>query len=286
MKRAIVTLAVGAKHLNNFNSYCRRSWTRYAERHNLDLVVLTDALDNSERALSRSPAWQKCLILSLEPINRYDRVAWLDSDIIINPESPDIFLGVPMDKIGAIDCYANPNPGDYAKWLERLYDHWTKRGSSFVRNATPTEYHSRFGLTGNFTSVVQTGVLVLSPTYHRDLLQRVYYGYEDKEATEWNYEMRPLSYEILKADLAFWIDGKFNAEWALIRQNLYPFAYDLNFYEKLTNRVLRSLGFNVSMGLMGKCATTAFLNNYFLHFSGCSSEMRFVNQEVTSIFDV
>jgi hypothetical protein len=33
----------------------------------------------------------------------YDRVVWIDSDIIINSQSPSILDGVPPEKIGATD---------------------------------------------------------------------------------------------------------------------------------------------------------------------------------------
>ncbi len=40
--------------------------------------------------------------------------------------------------------------------------------------------------------VVQTGVMVFTPKQHREVLEYVYYNYEEKGL---NYEMRPLSKE-------------------------------------------------------------------------------------------
>jgi hypothetical protein len=278
MKRALVTLALGEKYETNFRSFCHDSWTSYARRHNVDIVVITHTLDNSARAASRSPAWQKCLILDQEQLRQYDQVAWVDSDILINPQSPSVFENVPLEMIGAVDAYATPNREDYRIALERLYEHWKKNGVAFISNLSATEYHNAFGLEGDFESVVQTGVMVLSPRYHNSLLQDVYNTYEDKGGAHWNYEMRPLSYEILRNKRAYWLNPKFNMGWAYFKQCVYPFLIARGQRIPM-RRILRFMAER-------KCATTAFLNSYFLHFAGCAEEMRHVNQHITSTFDI
>jgi len=225
--------------------------------------------------------------LSHKNVKLYDQVAWVDSDILINPTSPSVFENVPLEMIGAVDLYATPNVEDYRIWLEKLYEYWTKNGTSFINNVTPTDYHKKFGFEGEFQSVVQTGVLVLSPQYHNGLLEHVYNTYEDKGGGRWNYEMRPLSYEILTNELAYWLNPKFNTQWPYIKQFLYPFLNSSDSYiHKAINKVMRKSGLAPKFSLAAKCVTTAFLNNYFLHFSGKASEMMYVNQKITSIFDI
>ena len=264
MKRALVTLAVGERYLQMFDRYCRGTWHAYAERHHMDLVVLPRALDDSPRAQSRSVSWQKCLVLSAPEIAPYEQVVWVDADILINPMSPDVGRDVPVDRIGAADEYATPTKEDYEILLRRKYAQWSAAGEPYISNLTPTEYHTQFGLEGHFDSVVQAGVLVISPRFHRDLLEHVYRHYEDKGAPEWNFEMRPLSYEILTNRLEHWISPKFNMPWASLRALYYPFVDRLS----LIDKGLRKSGLRHGSRLSRKCATTAFLNNYFLHFSG------------------
>lgn len=283
MKKAIVTLTIGKKYIRNFRRFCDGPWKAYAQKHSLDLIVLTDSLDSTSRAQSRSPAWQKCLILSQREIQKYDQVAWVDSDILINPRSPNIFDNVPIEMIGAVDDYATPNKEDHEVGLERLYEHWSQNGIKFIRNLTATEYHKNFGLPGEYQSVVQTGVLVLSPKYHNDLFQHVYNEYDDKGPAYWNYEMRPLSYEILKHNLAYWLNPKFNMPWSYTKQFLYPF---LNTQNTFIHILLKMSGLTLKASLTTKCATTAYLNNYFLHFAGSADEMKYVNQKITSIFQI
>lgn len=282
MKRALVTLAIGKKYRRRFEKLCYKSWRAYAEKYNLDLVVITEVLDESERANNRSPAWQKCLILSQTQVKKYDQVAWVDSDILINPTSPNLFNGVPIEAIGAVDAYATPNKEDHLLGLERLYDYWEKTGIEFVRNVSAADYHKQFGLYSDHSSVVQTGVIVLSPGNHREVLEHVYDKYDDKGGAHWNYEMRPLSYEILNRSAVHWLNPKFNMPWPYVKQFLYPFLSKGRAFEKVLNRY----GLVSKTPLKVKCATTAFLNNYFLHFAGSAAEMHYVNQNITSIFSV
>jgi hypothetical protein len=247
----------------------------------LDIIVIDKPLDNSPRAQSRSPAWQKCLVLGHPDVAEYDQVAWVDSDIIVNPESPSLFRNVPLDLVGAVDEYASPTREDYGVALQRAYRHWFQIGVAYVENTTPTDFHRRFGLEGDFEAVVQTGVLVVSPGQHRAVLERVYYDYEDKKGL--NYEMRPLSYEILVNGLAHWINPKFNALWVYVRQLMYPFLRAPNRASRRIQRAIYSHFPGLAKGsLWGKCATTAFLNNYFLHFAGAPDEMKFVDQDRNS----
>ena len=287
MKKALVTLAIGDRYLANFKRYCHESWSKYAKQHNLDVVVIDRAIDDSPRAKSRNPAWQKCLILSHPNVKPYDQVTWVDSDILINPTSPSVFENVPLDMIGAVDKYATPNVEDHRIWLEQIYEYWTEEGIDFINNISPTDYHNKFGFEVEFQSVVQTGVLVLSPQYHRGLLEHVYHNYEDKGRAGWDFEMRPLSYEILTNNLEYWLNPKFNMPWSFIKHFLYPFLKSSDSYiYKAMNYVLRRSGLAPKFSLTAKCATTAFLNNYFLHFSGKASEMMYVNQKITSIFEI
>jgi hypothetical protein len=53
--------------------------------------------------------------------------------------------------------------------------------------------------------------MVLSPRHHRELLEHVYHNYEDRGGEPWNYEMRPLSFEIQKQGLLHVLDSRFNA---------------------------------------------------------------------------
>src|SRR3977135_1510492 len=96
-KNAIVTLAIGTAYSDRFEQLCRKNWTGYAERHGFDLFVIEEPLDSSERGTKRSPAWQKCLVLGVPGLAGYERVVWVDSDIVLNPAAPSILDGIPIE---------------------------------------------------------------------------------------------------------------------------------------------------------------------------------------------
>lgn len=72
MRSALVTIAIGGKYEGIFRRLCHGGWKAYAEAIGSDLIVITEPLDHSERARSRSPAWQKLLVFSQPRLLKYD----------------------------------------------------------------------------------------------------------------------------------------------------------------------------------------------------------------------
>lgn len=288
-RKAIVTLAVGDRYLQQWKSTCEANWRAYGAQYGFDIICFDKPLDDSARAHKRSPAWQKCLILSQDIIQKYDRVVWLDSDILINHRvAPMIDAGVPVEKVGAAEefTFADNVGHQPRQLLDRLYAHWSKS----VINYSGQKYYTNYGLPSEFTKVVQTGVLVLSPPHHRSLLEKVYCNYEEKGGTEWNYEMRPLSYELLKDDAVHWIDPRFNLVWTYLLFLHYPFLVDHKADNSLGGRVKHKLAAVMDAPsfatVQRACMTTAFLNSFFFHASGVDfDQLQFVNQNAESIAD-
>ena len=163
MKTAIVTFALGQRYLEQWTRMCRKGWRAYCDRHGYDLIALQQPLDTSARACARSPAWQKLLVLGQPWAASYDRIVWVDSDVCINPIAPSIIDGVPEQKIGAVDELSYPTVAS----RQAVVRSWGGNESDLV---DATSYHSRVGLRGEQRHIVQTGVMVLSPRYHRDTL--------------------------------------------------------------------------------------------------------------------
>lgn len=293
--KAIVTLTIGDRYESRWKQLCEPGWKKYADDYGYDLYCLNTPLDDSERAQRRSPAWQKCLILSQDFAQQYEQVVWMDSDIFINTlAAPCVVAEVPVNKVGGVDAWSWPTAEIAQTVLARMYDYWGD--TCTVIDRTPQEYYVSYGLPPAFDQVVQTGVLVLSPQHHRHLLERVYYEYE--ETGKGNFEMRPLSYELLRAGVMHWLDHRYNLIWFAYKALHYPFLFNkalpvagrepqperklLSFLkrgaldeQKESPRRLREL-----------CATTAFINSFFLHFAGADSEMSLVDLNATSWRDL
>ena len=258
---ALATLAIGDEYAERWHRCAEPGWRAYAERHGYDVVCVEEPLDESARSRARSAAWQKLLILEVDFAAEYDRVVWVDADIVINPAAPPIVAGVPPERVGAVDEYATPTRELHRRTLEKLYAQWTAAGTPFVDNVTAASYYETWGLPGVFEQVVQTGVMVLSPAHHGELLRRVYDDYEDRGALL-NYEMRPLSWELLDADIVTWLDPAFNYVWGSYKGLHFPFLLAHPGHEGTADAARRALA-----------------DVHFLHFAGISDEMELVGGE-------
>ena len=260
VKKAIVTLAVGRAYSERFEQFCRKNWMDYAARHGYDLVVFKDALDTSERAARRSPAWQKCLVLGAPEVSGYERVVWVDSDIYLNPAAPSVVDGVPIECVGCTDEHAFPSPQARQAILQAIIaaspDSGDMNKSVWQSWRNPSAWHGAFGLPSGQAHIVQTGVLAMSPKHHRELLEHVYHSYEDKGSQVFNYEMRPLSHEIQARKLHHWIDPRFNALvwWSFIDRNV-------------------GEGRDPSENELRQFLVALYGQSYFLHFAGCAHLM-------------
>jgi hypothetical protein len=253
--KAIVTIAVGPGFAARWHSICEPRWRRYCERWGYDLVCIEEPLDTSERARRRSPAWQKCLILGQPFAQRYEQVVWVDADVLPNPEAPSVVSSVPIDRVGAVDEYSMPTREIHSRTLAKLYRRWDAEGLRYVHNLTAAEYYSNFGLSPAFEAVVQTGLMVLSPRHHRELLEDVYARYEDR-GPGFNYEMRPLSFELLRAGVVTWLDPRFNYIWGHYKALHFPFLVTHPRHPRAA-----------------KYAARALADVHFMHFTGSLDEM-------------
>jgi lipopolysaccharide biosynthesis glycosyltransferase len=94
MKKAIITIVSGAK----YQEIWKRSepfFIRYAEKCDAELIVLQGV----EGMKYPSPHWIKFGVYSLLK-KEFDRIAYMDADIIIRDDCPSLFDIVPEDRFG------------------------------------------------------------------------------------------------------------------------------------------------------------------------------------------
>lgn len=117
-KDVMVTLAIGQKYLDNFNREFRGSFERFAERNNIELVVVDEFIEKSEK---RAP-WQKLLIFDHPKVAPYGRAMFLDADIYITKHARNPFDVLGNRPWGIVDN--NPYGLEYLHRTEpQLYDH-------------------------------------------------------------------------------------------------------------------------------------------------------------------
>lgn len=251
-KTAIATLCLGGDYAAYWHKYCAPSWVAYAQRHGYALEMFETSLDGSERAAARSPAWQKCLILSQPRMQNYERVVWLDADIVIAPHAPALPDAVPTDKIGAVIS------GDYlqsdmkAVFLERIRGTTVSpdEGTDEAWQADQRSFYEATGVHCITSDIVQTGVLILNQT-HRSLLERIYNA--PYPADLMCYEQFPLSAAILNEGLLYRLDSRFN---------LVFYERMLVHYPYLLNTELPDYHRLAQLAVMAE-----YSNCFFLHFA-------------------
>ncbi len=280
--KAIVTLIVGETYKQRWVKLCRENWMAYAEKHGYDLVLLDEPLDQGARAKSRSPAWQKCLILDQPQIQKYQRVVWVDSDILFNSfGAPDICEQVPEEKVGAVDSFADPSQEENQIALERLWKIVRPEGQTAVGEYhTPEDVYNAYGAPIKpLNRMFNAGLLVVSPTHHGAIFRHVYNHYED-QGTPSYFENVPLSYELVANNLVHWMDPRFNHLWAWSQHLHYPFMFDWrrrSFKDKMLRRLAKWSGNDYEHRVAVACATASLLNCYCLHFAGCAKDMELVD---------
>lgn len=259
-RRAIVSVVIGAEYQRIWDIMCAANWQAYAARHGYDLIIVTDFLDRSERGLARSPAWQKLLILDQPWAAAYDRIVWIDADIVIADTAPDVAAAAPDPRLVGI-CASGDQMSEAEKhiYFERLYEMTVD--SRAVEKAWAYHEGNRLaadGLPAQGVPMLNTGVMVLSPEHHNALFLEAY----ARDGQTRLYEQPHLSYELHRRGLIHRITPRFN--W-IVQEVLV-----LNFPGLTTGSSEAELG-----------AVVEYMNRelgkaYFLHFAGSMNLMRYM----------
>jgi hypothetical protein len=245
LQKAIVTIVVGDEYRQLWAEKALPSWERYAQRHGYEIIAFERPLDDSP--LGRRPmSWQKLLVLGQERVQPFDRVLWLDADVIINDEAaPCVVEQTPAEKIGAVpDMCLLSHPALRAPF--ESVNRWQGSPDSLVAKVWEVN-----GLAAPADYYVNGGVLVFS-RHHRDLLEHVYRNYSERPSSF--YEQIALSFEILTRGLHHPLDPRFNALWVEYRGAAYPFVDHVP-------------------AMLPLCIAVALGNCYFLHFAGHRRDM-------------
>lgn len=92
MKKAIVTVCIGDEFVG-LSKVTHRSIAKYADRIGAEFIIIDSC--------ATTPHWEKFQINDL--LNKYDRIIYLDTDLIVRDDCPDLFEEVPYNQIGAFN---------------------------------------------------------------------------------------------------------------------------------------------------------------------------------------
>ncbi len=273
-RAAIVTIVIGAEYEDTWARLCRDSWQKYAQDLDLDLIVIAGPLDTSPRAVARSPAWQKLLILNQPWAKQYERIIWLDSDIIIGPNAQSIIKAWgPPEKIGLTISGARISDSERMLFLERLYGLPIR--PQVEREVWASDIRKQYIRHGvqEHDVMYNTGVMVVSPQHHNDLFLQCYeaeVNHEGDQAARL-YEQPLLSHEIIERDLAHRINARFN--WG-VQEALFLYLPEIIDLDKRPEKT-----FEPVLRLACYLVRRELANCYFLHFYGTMGLMKMLGRE-------
>ncbi|MGB0671427.1 MAG: hypothetical protein ACPGNT_08015 [Rhodospirillales bacterium] len=263
--KALVTIAIGDRYLADLKAHALPSWQAYADRHGYDILVLTELIDKSVDPKLKSIHWQKLLIGLLPEVKRYDRVVWIDGDIIINAErAPCVVKAADPARIGAIDEARHMESDDgrlslYNRFTQLNYlmmkTHQPQSPEAVLARADLASYYRLMGLDPTGAAhLVNTGLLVYDPKKWAGWFTEVYAKYPKDFA---DFENTPLAYELSRQGVLDCLDPRFNQVWARAVAEHYPFLF-------------ARVGGPDYADLARDCVQAVFDRSWFLHFAGGS----------------
>jgi hypothetical protein len=253
----IVTTVVGDKYLNSWKEFALPSWEKYANKYDLGLIIVSEELISDDHPKYKKIHWQKLLILS-ELESKFDfviNICLLDSDILINPFSPNIFDGYKEDSVALISKRKNL-PFPYHDCMKRIsffrHKYYSERypldSAIFISTEDLYLYHDL----APQADEACTGVMLFNVKNHASLTKKWFYKYEsDVDSITNGGEQTHVNYEIQSNCKVQWLDYKFQAIWVYEMAWKYPFLYE-----------------NSDKNIIKNCIESSLLSNYFLHFAG------------------
>jgi hypothetical protein len=95
VKTAIVTLNIGEKY-SAIAELTHPTIKKYAEKIGADFIII-----DKQEISKTTPQWEKYRLYFL--LNTYDRIIYLDTDLLIRDDCPNLFDIIPEDRIGLFD---------------------------------------------------------------------------------------------------------------------------------------------------------------------------------------
>ena len=114
----LITTAIGESYLDNWETYSKNSWLKYCQLNDIGIIVFNDLINaNSKKNLY----WQKFLVPDvLLKDNDVINVCYLDTDIVINPWSTNIFDNLDYNKINMVSDVKDMPYGNLRYMLKKL----------------------------------------------------------------------------------------------------------------------------------------------------------------------
>jgi hypothetical protein len=261
----IVTIAIGDMYYKNWEKFALPSWKIYCERYDIGLIIFTNDLISKDEKKWKKANWQKLLIgeTLLKNGLKVNNVCYLDTDIIISPIAPDIFLNFDEESISMVSLRKNL-PYDYNEVLRRIaffrnlyYDETYPLDSAlFISIHDLYKFHDLEPVDDESC----TGFYIFNVEKKSKIMYDYFFKIDSNivsitgggEQTHFNH--------FLQTNTKIkWLEYKYQAIWVFELAWKYPFLYKLK---------------DNHSDLINECINSSLLDNYFLHFAGSWHESK------------
>ena len=257
----LVTIAIGKKYYNEWKTYSSQNWLKYCKLNSLGLIIFDNHLIEESNPFWKKPTWQKFLIGDFIKKNltsiKANNICYLDTDIMINPYSPNIFDFHNNKKISVVSL-RNNLPYSFMETRKKIaflrHSYYTKKypldSSLFISLKDLYKFHKMKVQKDEACA----GLFVFNVMNHADKFKSWFFLYKKnvKSITN-NGDQTHFNFHIQNENLEHWINYKFQASWCYEMALNYPYLYQKNLCTKknIKNAIEASL-----------------FTNFFLHFAG------------------
>ena len=258
-KNILATIAIGDEYYQSWLKNASPSWKKYCIQHDLGLVVFDKDLISDKDKFWKKATWQKMLIAETlrNSSLSVNNVCYLDTDILINYKSPNIFDDYKSDTIGLVSLVKNmPFPIEESRRKVSFlrHQHYDKKyplDSAILMSSEKIYAYHNLPVQDDFACM---GLIVFNVDNHSELMRNWFNKYDKNvESITNGGDQSHINYEILSWGNITWFDYKFQALWIYEMAMKYPFLYN---YGRNKEKLIR------------ECIEASLMTNYFLHVAG------------------
>ena len=270
----LTTIAVGEPYFETWTSTVSKSWLEYAENYDLGVIVVVKDLIEKNDINWKKPNWQKLLIPSalLKLDLNIKIICYLDTDILINPFSPNVFNLHKPNKIGVVSLRKNL-PFNYDLTLRKLAllrktfldSDYPLDSALFISISDLYEFHNLQIQEDEFCS----GLFLLDVNEFASIMESWFLETKsDIQSITNDGDQTHINYYVQSLGLANFLPYEYQAIWSFEAANYYSFLFAQEFKD---------------VELYKMCIQSTLLRVNFLHFAGSwneSSKFSEINFEI------
>jgi hypothetical protein len=244
MKTAVITITIGDRYKHSFNTVFKSNLKQYCDKHKYDLFIIDTLPINDNCYIPSKFMWQRMLLLSDNRFNNYDYVLIMDSDILVNINSPPL-PHIKPNKVGVVNERKYFGTYNYREIVQKE--------NGWINDITGKDWYNLSKYNSDINGHINAGFIIYQPKYHADIMKNAYYNNIDNWDKYYQSEQGFLSIFFKENDMIEWIDQSWNCVWDFWKKIVYP-AFD-NYPEVLKKILIKR-----------------FCNmNYFCHFTSLTN---------------